>query len=52
MSHADKYRQYAAECLRLATENPHNKMMLVEMAQKWRELAEKADQGWDSEKDC
>ena len=52
MSRAAEYRRYAAECLRLATENPHNKMMLVEMAQKWRELAEKADQRGDSENDC
>jgi hypothetical protein len=45
MSNTAEYRRYAAECLRLANENPNNKMMLLEMAQKWRELAQKADPG-------
>jgi hypothetical protein len=46
MARAEDYRRYAAECLRVAQQlaNPTDKAMLVRMAQKWRELAQKADQ--------
>jgi len=45
MARADQYRQYATECLRVAqqTNNPSDKAMMLEMAQKWRELAERED---------
>jgi hypothetical protein len=40
------YRRYAAECVRVARQasNPNDKAMLLEMAQKWQELAEKIEQ--------
>jgi hypothetical protein len=43
---ADQYRNYAAECLRVARQatNAGDKAMLLEMAQKWRELAERLQQ--------
>ena len=45
MARADEYRRYAAECVRVAqtTNNPNDKQMMLEMAQKWRELAEKVE---------
>ena len=45
MSHAEEYRQYAAECVRVAqqTQNPNDKAMLLDMARKWQELADKAE---------
>jgi hypothetical protein len=45
MARADEYRRYAAECVRVAqaTGNPNDKKMMLEMAQKWRELAEKVE---------
>jgi hypothetical protein len=45
MARADEYRRYAAECIRVAqaTSNPNDKQMMLAMAQKWRELAEKAE---------
>ena len=41
---ADLYRKYAAECLSVAQQiqNPNEKAMLLEMAQMWQRLAEKA----------
>jgi hypothetical protein len=41
---ADDYRGHAVECLRLAqaSEDPHNKALLLEMAQVWVKMAEKA----------
>ena len=46
MARADDYRQYAADLLRLAQEakSERDKALLLEMAAKWRELAEKAQQ--------
>jgi hypothetical protein len=43
---ADGYRRYAVECLRVAREatNPNDKAMLLEMAQRWQELAERIEQ--------
>jgi hypothetical protein len=45
MTLAEEYRQYAAECLRVAqgTTNSADKIMMLQMAQKWRELAQKAE---------
>jgi hypothetical protein len=45
MARADEYRRYAAECVRVAqtTSNPNDKQMMLEMAQKWHELAEKVE---------
>jgi hypothetical protein len=45
MARADEYRRYATECIRVAqvTAIPEHKAMLLQMAQKWRELAEKAE---------
>jgi hypothetical protein len=45
MARADEYRRYAAECVPVAqtTNNPNDKQMMLEMAQKWRELAEKVE---------
>jgi hypothetical protein len=45
MARADEYRRYAAECVRVAqtTSNPNDKQVMLEMAQKWHELAEKVE---------
>jgi len=45
MTRGEEYRQYAAECIRVAQQiqNPHDKTMLLEMAQKWRDLAAKVE---------
>jgi len=50
MARADEYRQYATECLRVAqhTNNPSDKAMMLEMAQKWRELAERSEREDDT----
>jgi len=47
MSRVDEYRRHAAECLRIAqeTRDPEAKARLLNMAQKWRELGEKAEEG-------
>ena len=44
MARAEDYRRYAAECVRIAreTHNPQEKATLIKMAEKWRQLAEKA----------
>ncbi len=44
MTRAEEYRRYAAECIRVAqqTQNRTDKTMLLDMAQKWQALAEKA----------
>ena len=44
-STADEYRRYAAECVRVAqtTSNPNDKQLMLEMVQKWCELAEKVE---------
>jgi hypothetical protein len=43
MARADDYARYAAECVRVAqkTPNARDKALLLDMAQRWRELAEK-----------
>ena len=45
MTRAEEYKQYAVECVRIAqlVTNPDERMHLLEMAQKWRELAERAE---------
>ena len=45
MSRAEEYRRFAAECLRVAhdSKNPKDKALMLVMAQKWRELADKAE---------
>jgi hypothetical protein len=42
MTTPDRYRQLAAECLRMAQQvsNPTDKMLLLEMAETWRQLSE------------
>ena len=47
MSRVAEYRRYAAECLRIAqeTSDPEAKARLLNMAQKWRELGKKAEEG-------
>jgi hypothetical protein len=45
MSRAEEYKWYAVECVRVAqqTQNPNDKAMLLDMARKWQELADKAE---------
>ena len=45
MPRAEEYRQYAAELIRVAQQiqNPNDKAVLLDMAQKWRELARKLE---------
>jgi hypothetical protein len=45
MVRAEEYRRYASECIRVAQriQNPTDKAMLLDMAQKWQTLAQKAE---------
>ncbi len=45
MSRAGQYRRYAAECLRLASsrDDVREKAALLQMAEQWRRLAERAE---------
>jgi hypothetical protein len=45
MACVGEYRQYAAELIRIAqqTQNSNDKATLLDMAQRWRELAEKLE---------
>jgi len=45
MSRTERYRGYAAECVRLAqlSRNPADKALLVEMADNWIRMAERAE---------
>ena len=45
MDRAKEYRRYAAECLRVAhqSNDPNDKSLLLEMAQRWHELAERVE---------
>ncbi len=45
MGKAEQYRQYAAECIRLAQQSPDpaEKNILLSMAAAWRRLAEHAE---------
>jgi hypothetical protein len=44
MRAAERYRHYAAECIRLArkADNPAEKNLLLQMAEHWRRMAERA----------
>jgi len=44
MTQEERYKALAAECLRLAQQsaNPQDKALLLQMAETWRELAERA----------
>jgi hypothetical protein len=50
MSRAQTYRQYALLCLSLAqkSDNPHDKAMLLHMAETWRKLAERTERKVDA----
>jgi hypothetical protein len=43
MARAQDYRRLATECLRLAQQvsNPSDRAMLLQMAERWRELSDK-----------
>jgi hypothetical protein len=45
MAGADDYRRYAMECVTLAQQasDPKDKVRLLQMAQVWRDLADKKD---------
>jgi len=45
MSAGERYRQYAVKCVRLAqqTKNSADKALLLQMAETWRRLAERAE---------
>ena len=45
MDASEEYQQYADRCVALAqrTQDPADKVRLLEMARAWRELAERAD---------
>jgi hypothetical protein len=45
MDRAHEYRRHAAECVGVARliNNPADKAMLLDMAQKWRSLAEREE---------
>jgi hypothetical protein len=49
MPSADEYLQYASECVALArrSNDPETKARLLQMAQAWRELAEKVEPASD-----
>ena len=51
MSWAERYRGYAAECVRLAqlSGSPADKALLVEMAENWVRMAERAEARPDTE---
>ena len=44
MGRADQYRHYAAECMRLTrqTKDEKEKAILLQMAESWRQLANRA----------
>jgi hypothetical protein len=52
MSLADRYRQFAAECVRAAQQAPNadDKVSLLEMAEAWRRLAERASKAEDDKR--
>jgi len=47
MTSSERYRQHAAQCLRAAqlTRTADAKRLLMDMAQRWIEMAERAEQG-------
>jgi hypothetical protein len=46
MRRADQYRHYAAECMRLAcrAKTDNEKRLLLQMAESWRKMADRAQQ--------
>jgi len=46
MRAAERYRHYAAECIRLArkTDSPAEKDLLLQMAEHWRRMAERDEE--------
>jgi len=53
MASADEYYEYAKQCVALASKssNPGDKARLLQMAQAWRDLAEKLNQKQSTGKD-
>jgi len=51
MTTADQYRHYAAECLRLArqAQKTIEKSLLLQMAEHWRQLADRAEQAREAQ---
>jgi len=51
MSLADRYRQFATDCVRAAhdSSDPGDRALLLEMAEAWRQLAERAGKARDDE---
>jgi hypothetical protein len=51
MARADEYRRHAAECLRVAqrVSDLNDKALLIQMAERWRELAEKIAKNGETE---
>jgi hypothetical protein len=51
MGTANDYRHYAAECVRLAqkTDNLREKDLMLQMAEHWRQLAERAEKAQKEE---
>ena len=51
MNRVELYRSYAAECVRLArhSSNPTDKTLLLEMAESWIRMAERAEARTDAE---
>ena len=51
MSRVELYRSYAAECVRLARQstNPTDKAQLLEMAERWIRMAERAGAPTDAD---
>jgi hypothetical protein len=47
MARADEYRRYAAECVRVAqqTEKESDRLLLLQMAEVWQRLADRAAKG-------
>jgi hypothetical protein len=43
METPDKYRKYAAECFRLASEAEADRKTLLELAAAWKKVAEEAE---------
>jgi hypothetical protein len=45
MSRAERYRNFAADCVRLAQQstNPADKALLVEMAENWIRMAKRVE---------
>jgi hypothetical protein len=54
MNRVELYRSYAAECVRLARQatNPTDKTLLLEMADKWMRMAQRAEAATDAADDA